>query len=68
MTDPRREAYEDETAFYSGLLARLFTSAVIEGDRRDTAEFQNLAQFPPVRSTEERKQLWEAVLPVSKKS
>jgi len=62
MTDPRREAYEDETAFYSGLLARLFTSAVIEGDRRDTAEFQNLAQFPPVRSTEERKQLWGSCL------
>lgn len=29
----------DEFFFYLGMLARLVTSAVIEGDRRDTAEF-----------------------------
>lgn len=30
-----------EMSFYFGLLARLLTSGVIEGDRRDTAEFMN---------------------------
>lgn len=30
---------DEEFAFYHGLLARLLLSAVIEGDRRDTAEF-----------------------------
>ncbi|MDD3193856.1 MAG: CRISPR-associated helicase Cas3' [Oscillospiraceae bacterium] len=34
-------AKEDEVYFYTGLLARLILSAVIEGDRRDTAEFMN---------------------------
>lgn len=31
----------EEYAFHLGLLARLLLSAVIEGDRRDTAEFMN---------------------------
>lgn len=35
-----------ELSFYSGLLARLLLSAVIEGDRRDTAEFMSEAVFP----------------------
>lgn len=30
---------DEEFSFYQGLLARLLLSAVIEGDRRDTAEF-----------------------------
>ena len=50
--------YDTETAFYSGLLARLLLSAVIEGDRRDTAEFMNNTQFPPKQSPEERKRQW----------
>lgn len=46
MTDENSEFCDDETAFYSGLLARLLLSAVIEGDRRDTAEFMRGVQFP----------------------
>lgn len=40
----------EEFAFYLGLLARLLLSAVIEGDRRDTAEFMNGAQYPAEQS------------------
>ena len=35
-----------ETAFYVGLLQRMLLSAVIEGDRRDTAQFMNADAFP----------------------
>ena len=37
----------EEFAFYLGMLARLLLSAVIEGDRRDTAEFMNGVFQPP---------------------
>lgn len=37
---------DGESSFYLGLLARLLLSAVIEGDRRDTAEFMNGVQYP----------------------
>ena len=39
ISDP--EGYNDplETYFYEGMLSRLLLSAVIDGDRRDTAEF-----------------------------
>lgn len=40
------ETADQETDFYVGLLARALLSAVIEGDRRDTAEFMNDATFP----------------------
>lgn len=56
------ERYDQETAFYSGLLARLLLSAVIEGDRRDTAIFMEGVIFPPARSGEELEQLWSALL------
>lgn len=56
------ERYDQETAFYAGLLARLLLSAVIEGDRRDTAEFQNNRQFPAGYSGEELGQLWGTLL------
>ena len=56
------ERYNQETAFYSGLLARLLLSAVIEGDRRDTAIFMEDAIFPPARSGEEQEQLWSTLL------
>ncbi len=62
MTDENREAFDDETAFYSGLLARLLLSAVIEGDRRDTAAFMNGAEFPPKRSGEALQQMWGTCL------
>lgn len=38
---------DEEYAFYMGLLARLLLSAVIEGDRRDTAEFMTGVYQPP---------------------
>ena len=34
------ETASEEVCFYLGMLARLLLSAVIEGDRRDTAEFE----------------------------
>lgn len=55
--DTDDERYEEETAFYCGLLARLLLSAVIEGDRRDTAEFDG-AQFPERRDAEALQELW----------
>ena len=45
-----------EACFYTGLLARLLLSAVIEGDRRDTAEFMNDTCFP--HWPEDRTPLW----------
>jgi len=44
------------------LLARLLLSAVIEGDRRDTAEFMNGAQFPAKREGDELREMWGACL------
>lgn len=52
------ERYEQETAFYSGLLARLLLSAVIEGDRRDTAAFINGTPFPAERDGAALEKLW----------
>lgn len=40
------EIANSEIYFYLGLLARMLLSAVIEGDRRDTAEFMDGASFP----------------------
>lgn len=62
MTSEDNEFFDDETAFYSGLLARLLLSAVIEGDRRDTAEFMNGTQSPAKRSGEESEALWSTHL------
>lgn len=56
------ERYDQETAFYSGLLARLLLSAVIEGDRRDTAEFMDGRHFPAKDTGEIPGQLWESLL------
>lgn len=46
----------EETFFYMGLLVRMLLSAVIEGDRRDTAEFMNGDQFP--KCPENMQQIW----------
>lgn len=62
MTSEDHKFFDDETAFYSGLLSRLLLSAVIEGDRRDTAEFMRGTQFPPKRSGEELEALWSTHL------
>ena len=58
---PEEDAADEETVyvescFYVGLLARLLLSAVIEGDRRDTAEFMNDMRFPDW--PEDRTALW----------
>ena len=37
---------DTEIAFMMGLLTRLISSAVMEGDRRDTAEFMTNITFP----------------------
>lgn len=42
-----RAEQNTETSFYFGLLARLLTSGVIAGDRRDTAEFMNAIPSAP---------------------
>lgn len=60
--DASEERYNQETAFYSGLLSRLLLSAVIEGDRRDTAEFLNGTRFPAKRSGEALEKLWSTHL------
>lgn len=62
MTNEDNAFFDDETAFYSGLLSRLLLFAVIEGDRRDTAEFLNGTQFPTKRSSEDLERLWGAKL------
>ena len=62
MTSEDNEFLNDETAFYSGLLARLLLSAVIEGDRRDTAIFKDGVVFLSARSGEELEQLWSTLL------
>lgn len=49
---------EDEMYFLCGLLIRLLTSAVMEGDRRDTAEFMNEAVF----AADANRELWKALL------
>ncbi len=62
MIDESSKFCDDETAFYSGLLARLLLSAVIEGDRRDTAEFMNAVKFPEMRNIGELRVMWGACL------
>lgn len=62
MTDEGSDFYDEETAFYSGLLSRLLLSGVIEGDRRDTAEFMNGASFPEHRDAGALRELWGACL------
>ncbi len=62
MTDENNKFCDDETAFYSGLLARLLLSAVIEGDRRDTAEFMSGIQFPVIDDVGELRAMWGACL------
>ena len=48
--------------FYEGLLARLLLSAVIEGDRRDTAEFYARKAFEKPLFGEERRVVWSQAL------
>ncbi len=52
------ERYFEEREFLCGLLIRLITSAVMEGDRRDTAEFMDDAVF----AANADRELWKALL------
>lgn len=52
--------YDDEVFFYVGMLARLMLSAVLEGDRRDTAEFMGNFHFPSI--VKDRSKLWSNIL------
>jgi CRISPR-associated endonuclease/helicase Cas3 len=54
------ERYNDELSFYLGLLARMLLSAVIEGDRQDTAGFMN-GVVPP-EQPEDRRGMWRDTL------
>ena len=47
---------DDERCFYFGLLERLLLSALIDADRRDTAEFMQNASFP--KETDDRQRMW----------
>ncbi|MCD7769563.1 MAG: CRISPR-associated helicase Cas3' [Oscillospiraceae bacterium] len=49
-----------ELSFYLAMLARLLLSAVIEGDRRDTATFMNKTVFPSW--PEDMRPLWRSCL------
>lgn len=49
---------EEEFFFLLGLLGRLLLSAVVEGDRRDTAEFMNDLSFSKFRSQDTLTILW----------
>lgn len=51
---------DEEFAFYQGMLARLLLSAVIEGDRRDTAEF--MSEVQPPAQTDNYSEFWEPYL------
>lgn len=51
----------DEAMFFIGMLARLLCSAVIEGDRRDTAEFMSNQHFPSAIAGETRTALWQTL-------
>ena len=50
-------AIGSEYCFYLGLLGRLLLSAVIEGDRRNTAEFMDETTFPEY--PENMREIWE---------
>ena len=51
-----------EMMFYLGLTARLLLSAVIEGDRRSTADFMQPGPDTLSLDTETRKEIWRTVL------
>ncbi len=51
-----------ETCFYVGLLARMMLSAVIDGDRQDSAEFEQNTKYSPPLEGEVRRQMWQDCL------
>lgn len=57
-----RDSTGAEGWFYFGLLSRLILSSVIEGDRRDTAEFISMRQPLKQKTDEERHKMWAGAL------
>lgn len=60
MSDQNQDEDGTEFLFYVGLLARSLQSAVIEGDRRNTAEFLSNAIFP--HYPKDMRPIWRARL------
>ena len=60
LSDRNHDETREEFQFYLGLLARLLLSAVIEGDRRDTAMFMNGTN--PPHEPENEKDFWNRYL------
>jgi CRISPR-associated endonuclease/helicase Cas3 len=56
----QNDSYNGEVSFYLGLLARLMLSAVIEGDRQDTAEFMN--GIVPPNWSDDCQEMWQKCL------
>ena len=57
VSQKNKDETGEEFSFYIGLIARLLSSAVIEGDRRDTVSFMNRMVAPPEPS--DWKKFWE---------
>ena len=53
---------QKEMLFYVGFMERLLLSAVIDGDRRDTAQFMSGTKFIEERSKEDYAKLWKTCL------
>ncbi len=51
-------SFVEESCFMLSMVARLIASAVIEGDRRDTAEFMQNIKFPNMLTSKEHVELW----------
>lgn len=62
----KKEQEYEEIQFYIGLLARLILSSVIEGDRRDTAEFMNDTVYPDYQK--DKKAFWISYLKYAEES
>lgn len=57
MMQENNDTSGDELGFYLGLLGRLVLSAVVEGDRRDTAEFMEEIRYAQIDAV--RSELWK---------
>lgn len=60
LSEENRDDDRAELAFQFGLLARLLTSAVVEGDRRDTGEF--MEGLPTSPEPEDLPRFWDSLL------
>lgn len=53
---------QDEPEYYMGMLSRLLLSAVMEGDRRDTAEFMRGKLYPEFYAGASREEMWRRTI------